>query len=408
MKQQSLSVLFYLNKAKTNQQGRCSIYCRITYLKQRKQFSTGNYVFPTDWNAKKQKLRSSKINDVINGELLLISQKINKVFLNLKLNESEFGVQDILEKYFEKTKKMEGHLIRYFTRFQEKRKKLIGKDLTHSTWQKFEYVKMQAQDFIKSKYKTSDYPLSKLNNQFLVDFEYYLKTERNQKQVTTNKAIQRLRKPVTVAVAEGYLDKDPFILYKPRKVIKEVVFLSPAELKQIELAEFSQPRLNFVRQLFVFSCYTGLAYNELFRLRRQNIVLGFDKGLWIQMKREKTSKPISVPLLPIALKIIEKYSGHNNLIFPRISNQKYNSYLKEIAAVLGIEKKLTTHTARKTFASTVLLYNDVPMEIVSELLGHSSLKVTQDSYAKVVQRKVSEAIKVLEVKLVEDTENRKL
>lgn len=156
----------------------------------------------------------------------------------------------------------------------------------------------------------------------------------------------------------------------------------------MENYQFAQKRLSFIQDLFVFSCYTGLPYRELMNLKQNNIINGFDGNLWIQMKREKTGKVLSIPLLPTALNILNKYDNENS-IFPKISNQKYNSYLKEIGAVIGIEKKLTTHTARKTFASTVLLYNDVPMEIVSELLGHSSMKITQDSYGKVVQKKIS-------------------
>ena len=123
-------------------------------------------------------------------------------------------------------------------------------------------------------------------------------------------------------------------------------------------------------------------------LEQKHVIMGFDGNLWIQMKREKTSKNLSIPLLPKALKILEKYSNEG-YVFPRISNQRYNSYLKEISTIVGIEKKLTTHMARRTFATTVLLYNEVPMEIVSELLGHSSLKTTQDSYAKIVKNKIS-------------------
>jgi integrase len=134
-------------------------------------------------------------------------------------------------------------------------------------------------------------------------------------------------------------------------------------------------------------------------LSKQNIQIGFDDVNWIQMKREKTQRQISIPILPKAQEIIEKYSNDINLVFPSISNQKFNSYLKEIADITGIEKRLTHHIARKTFASTVLLYNDVPMEIVSELLGHSNMLITQESYGKVVQKKVSEAIKNLAVKL---------
>ncbi|MFT5216852.1 MAG: integrase/recombinase XerD [Glaciecola sp.] len=125
-----------------------------------------------------------------------------------------------------------------------------------------------------------------------------------------------------------------------------------------------------MKDLFIFCCYTGLAYNELSRLEHKHIQKGFDDMFWISMKREKTSKDFSIPLLPQAEGLIKKYQSKESLVFPKVSNQKYNSYLKEIGVIIGIEKRLTTHIARKTFASTVLLYNNVPMEIFSELLGH--------------------------------------
>jgi integrase len=170
-----------------------------------------------------------------------------------------------------------------------------------------------------------------------------------------------------------------------------VVFLSNDELSEIESHNFSQPRLELVRDLFVFCCYTGLAFNEMSNLEPKHIILGFDNNQWIEMVREKTNKKISIPLLPKSKVIIEKYTGTEcKYVLPRISNQKFNSYLKEIAEVIGVEKNLTHHTARKTFASTVLLYNDVPIEIVSELLGHSKISTTQEYYAKVVKKKVSQ------------------
>ncbi|HEY5688411.1 MAG TPA: site-specific integrase, partial [Yeosuana sp.] len=267
-------------------------------------------------------------------------------------------------------------------------KRLVGIDIKLGTWKKFEYVKEHVQTFIKWKYKASDYPLKDLKQQFLVDLEYYLKTEKHLAQATINKLIQRLRKPVKITISEGYLDRDPFMLHKSKRVKKEIVFLSPEELQALENHSFSQPKLQLVQNLFVFSCYTGLPYNELLNLKHNNIIKGFDGNLWIKMKREKTAKELSIPLLPKALDILKLYSNEG-LVFPRISNQKYNSYLKEIADLVGIEKKMTTHMARRTFASTVLLYNDVPMEVVSELIGHSSMKITQDSYGKVVQKKIS-------------------
>lgn len=211
--------------------------------------------------------------------------------------------------------------------------------------------------------------------------------------------VQRLRTPVKMAVSEGYLDRDPFMLHKAKRVIKNVVFLSEEELKKIECHIFYQSRLEIVRDLFVFCCYTGLAYNEMNNLNKNHLVDGFDGNKWIQMKRQKTGKDISVPLLPKAVKIIAKYNTDSENILPKLSNQKINSYLKEISEIVGISKRITHHTARKTFASTVLLYNSVPMEIVSELLGHSSINITEDYYGKIVQKKVSEQMNLLSKKL---------
>jgi integrase/recombinase XerD len=390
MKQQTMIVLFYLNKAKTNQKGVCPIYCRITFLKKRKQFSTGQFVNPKHWNSKAQRVLSKDVNcNYINGQLSLIAQKINNTYLKLQLQQIEFNVGDISNLYFGWGRMKEDTLVSYYNKYLAKISKLIGKDIKEPTYKKFEYVKGFLESFIQFKFNAKDIALKKLELLFLDDLEYYLKTERNLGQATINKIIQRLRRPIKEAVSEGYLDKDPFMLYKAKTIKTRVVFLSPDELQIFENFTFTQPRLQLVKDLFIFCCYTGLAYNELSRLEHKHIQRGFDDMFWISMKREKTSKDFSIPLLPQAEGLINKYQSKESLVFPKISNQKYNSYLKEIGAIIGIEKKLTTHIARKTFASTVLLYNDVPMEIVSELLGHSSMKITQDSYGKVVQKKIS-------------------
>ena len=278
--------------------------------------------------------------------------------------------------------------------FLERLKKLIGIDLKQVTWDKFFYVKQHVKAFIKWKYDRNDYALKDLKLQFLHDFEYYLKVEKKQQQITINKSIQRFRKPVKVAVGEGYLAKDPFMLYKTKSVKKEVIFLSVDELKKLEGYKFSQPRLEMVKNMFIFCCYTGLAYAEMAALEDKHITIGFDGLKWISMERKKTGRVINIPLLPKALKILKIYENENSLL-PYLSNQRFNSYLKEIASIIGIEKRLTHHTARKTFASTVLLFNNVPMEIVSELLGHSSMSITQEYYGKIVMKKVSEEIKKL-------------
>ncbi len=220
-------------------------------------------------------------------------------------------------------------------------------------------------------------------------YEYYLKTEKKLQQSTVNKAIQRFRRVVKYAISEDYLAKDPFMLYKAKRVKKEVVFLTPEQLKKLEKIDFKIKRIQYIKDLFIFCCYTGLGFKEMSELKKKAIKKEFDGELWLNIHRDKTSKMYKVPLLPKAKEIMEKYTNESDFVFEGVSNTKFNLYLKEIADVVGLDFNLTHHIARKTFASTVLLYNDVPMEIVSKLLGHSSMKVTQDSYGKIVERKMS-------------------
>jgi integrase len=396
-----IKIRFYIDKTKTNKMGNCPINCRTTYKKQRKQFSTGLFIKPESWDSKHQSVKPpNDENNIINIQLSLIKSKINKAFLMLQIQENNYDLNDIYTLYKGKKIAKEQNVLEVFESYLNMLKKLIGIDIKQATWNKFHYVRNNVKSFIKWKYKTNDFPLKKLTLQFLIDFEYYLKVEESQKQITINKSIQRVRKPIKVALSKGYLERDPFMMYKAKSVKTEIVFLSVDELESLEKHQFTQPRLQQVKDWFVFSCYTGLAYNEISKLQKKHIVKGFDGEFWIEMKREKTQKNISVPILPKALELIDKYADENSeFVFKICSNQRYNSYLKEIAPILGIEKRLTTHTARKTFASTVLLYNDVPMEIVSQLLGHSSITITEDSYGKIVQKKVSEQMVKLNTKL---------
>ena len=396
MNQNALSVLFYLNKAKTNKQGRCPIKCRLTYLNARKEFSTGEFIIPKNWNSKLQK---SAKNEQLNVQLEIIKTNIRRSFLELQISQITYGIEEIFKGYIGKPLDKEKYFIEYFKEFQAKKNQLIGIDLQLGTWKKFEYAQVQFEAFLKYKLNKKDIRLNALKIQTLNDFEHYLKTVRLQKQVTINKTIQRLRKPIKEAINEGYLEKDPFVSFKPGKVIKEIIFLTDEELKILENHEFFHPRLSLIKDLFVFCCYTGLAYHEMSELKQKHIVLGFDGNQWIKMKRRKTNKLISIPILPKAKKILMKYEGAGEFSLPKISNQKLNSYLKEVGVLIGLDKTISHHTARKTFASTVLLYNDVPIEIVSELLGHSSINITQEYYGKIVQKKVGMEMERLKLKL---------
>lgn len=197
--------------------------------------------------------------------------------------------------------------------------------------------------FIKWKYNRNEYALKDLKLQFLHDFEYYLKVENEQSQITINKSIQRFRKSIKVAVAEGYLDSDPFMLFKTRSVKKKVVFLSVEELKRLEEYNFSQKRLEDVKNMFIFCCYSGLAFAEMSAFNSKHITIGFDGLKWISMERKKTGRVINIPLLPKALEILKLYENEDFLL-PVRSNQCFNSYLKEITSIVGIEKRFTSYS----------------------------------------------------------------
>lgn len=401
MHQEKISVLFVISTNKTNKKGLCPLNCRITFNKQRKQFTTGLFVNPKTWNNKLQQLSSKDKNlDYLNSQIELIRKKILDTSRIFQLQNLEFSIEDLYLKYLGEEPKKKERVLSYYRNYLLRIKKLIGIEIKENTYQKFIYVANHLENFIKWKYNSNDYLMEDLNLQFLNDFEYYLKTEKGQMQITINKTIQRFRTPFKQAISEAIIDRDPFILYKAKKTKKEILFLRTEELKKLENYDFKQQRLKTIRDLYVFCCYTGLAFNEMSKLEKSHIQKGFDGFDWIQMKREKTQRSIAIPLLPKALEIIKIYSEDSTLVFPIISNQKFNSYLKEIAEIVGITIKLTHHTARKTFASTVLLYNDVPMEIVSELLGHSSIVITQQSYGKIINSNVSKHLEELKKKLV--------
>ncbi|NRB58307.1 MAG: site-specific integrase [Winogradskyella sp.] len=393
-----ISILFLLQKSRLNKRGKCPIRCRLTFNKKRKEFSTGIFINPDYWDSKKQLALPQNKYGHINTQLSLISQEINKAFLFLLVNSDVFDVEDIHLKYKGETIKADKTLLEVFELHNNRMKRLIGIEYAASTYAKFSTARDHAANFIKFKYDKKDILLESITLNYLKDFDFYCKSELGHRQVTINKSIQRVRKIIKLALAEGFIEKDPFILYKRKRQITKVIYLTTKELKRLESYEFKQSKLNYIKDLFIFCCYTGLPYMELMNLKPKHIYKEFDGNNWIRITRVKTSRELSIPILPKAQQIIDKQPIGDN-IFRRISNQKYNSYLKEIADIVNIDKNLTTHVARKTFATTVLLYNDVPMEIVSELLGHSNITITQSHYGKIVQKKVSSAIERLKDRL---------
>ncbi|MCP2037336.1 site-specific integrase [Chryseobacterium sp. HSC-36S06] len=385
-----LSILFLLRRNSINAKGICPIECRITLDKQRKPFATGLFINPDNWNASKQKAHPPNIdNTQINTQLSLIKQEINQAFLLLQIQNKDFDVDDIYRQYKGENIKQDQTIMKMFSLHIAKQEKLIGISITAVSVAKFHQTRNHVKTFVKHKFNKSDFLLREMTMAFITEFEYYLKAEKKFKQNTIHKTLQRFKQIVKQAVGLDFLEKDPFLLHRNKKPTKQVIFLSTEELAALEHYNFASKRLQQVADLFIFCCYTGLAYKEMANFEKTDVFTGFDGRKWISVFRIKTQKIYEIPLLHKAEMILGKYDSGENAL-PKISNQRFNSFLKEIGAIVGIEKTLTHHLARKTFASTILLYNDVPMEVVSELLGHSEMQTTQNHYAKVVNRKVSE------------------
>ncbi|MVN92675.1 site-specific integrase [Mucilaginibacter aquatilis] len=384
-----LSILLYVYRSKVNGKGLVPVYCRITLNGRRKQFSTGCSLQPMDWDAGKSKYKglSSEARH-INKKLSSIRKAILKAYDDLALKSKHFDVDQLYDEYCGRTIEVKT-ILGVFDLHILQIKELLGKDYSPATYQKFILIKSHIKEFIKTSYRLDDYPLADLKLGFLYDLEHYLKARKKQNQNTVNKTIERVKKISRLAVAHGWLSHDPFALFRKKPYTKEVVFLDNEELRQLESCQLSE-RLNTVRLLFLFSCYTGLAYHELTTLRKVHIKKDNKGMLWIEMIRQKTKRPISVLLLPKALDILESYDYTSNagILLPVISNQKLNAFLKEIAVKASIHKHLTHHVARKTFATTVLLNNDVPVDVASFMLGHSRVSTTEEFYAKVQKERV--------------------
>jgi integrase len=284
-------------------------------------------------------------------------------------------------------------LLSMFKEHNSKVKQLINLEYAHATYMRYQTTLRHTEEFITWNYKTKDFDVRKLNFKFISDFEFYLKGVKKVGHNATMKYLANLKKIVLTCVKNDIIGKDPFFAFKFAKHEVDRVALTEHELRTVANKVFEIPRLEQVRDIFVFCCYTGLAYADVAKLSKMDIIEGRSGEMWINIKRQKTDSASRIPLLPPALKLLKKYENQlerlDKHLLPVLSNQKMNAYLKEIGDVCGIVKPITFHLARHTFATTVTLSNGVPIETVSRMLGHRSLKTTQ-LYAKVLDKKVSD------------------
>ena len=398
----SFSLLFWINKSKINKNGDTPIYARVTVNGKRAEIATGEKINPERWAIKSGSVKGNREDArTINSALDRMKLKIKDVYHTLAEEEKSFTA-DVVKQIYLGKKQKERTVLEVFRQHNEQMRAQVGKEYALGTYKRYETSLMLTEEFLKGKYNRSDMKLSELRFSFITDYEFYLKTVRNNNHNTTIKYLRNFKKIIHLAVANDWLNKYPFGAHKA--TIKEVKrdFLTQEELDRMNEKQFSADRLNMVKDTFLFCCYTGLAYVDVAKLTPKNIATGIDGEHWLFVDRTKTGSPSNVPLLPPALTIIKRYQGHpetenKGLLLPVISNQKLNAYLKEIADICGINKHLTFHIARHTFATTVTLTNGVPIESVSSMLGHKNLRTTQ-IYAKVVKKKVSEDMQKLRTK----------
>lgn len=351
----TFKILFYCKKNAVKSNGKAPIMARVTLNGEIVQFSVKCEVDPAEWNPKAGRAigkSASAINlnslldgfranltqhyrDIADRDASVTAEKVRNAFLGLQTREDS--------------------LLDLFDHHNENLHAQIGKGVSRDTYMKYLRTRTRLYDFMKYKYNISDINLKEINHSFLCDFEVYIKTVHSCGQNSTAKFMQRLKSIILIAKSNGWIKADPFLSYKLHFEKSEREYLTEPELEAIMKKNFPIKRLETVRDIFVFSSFTGLAYVDVFNLTESNIRTTFDESLWLIGKRVKTGVSYRVPLLDVPLQIIEKYKGTlpNNAVLPIISNQKMNSYLKEIAAVCGVDKNLSFHVARHTFATFI-------------------------------------------------------
>jgi len=399
----TFNLLFFIKKNKIRTNGTAPIYLRITIDGKAADIAAKRYIEPQKWDGKAHKaLGNSQEARTLNVYLKTLEQQVyDSHYIMLKEDNNVTAVG--LKSKLLGTDIEQRMLIPIFQDHNDKVEALVGHDFAPGTLERYKTSLKHTQEFINWKYKTSDIDIKAMDHAFIMDYDFWLRSVRKCGNNTAVKYIKNFKKIIRLCMAHGWLTKDPFLGYKAKLKAVERPFLSKEEIKTMYEKEFVSDRLTQVRDVFLFCCYTGLAYVDVKKLTKSHINIGVDGEQWIFTRRQKTDTSTRVPLLPVAKEFVLRYENHpqcinSNVLFPVVSNQTMNSYLKEIANVCGINKALTFHIARHTFATTVTLSNGVPIESVSKMLGHTNIKTTQH-YAKTLDKKVSDDMLTLRNKL---------
>jgi site-specific recombinase XerD len=397
-----ITLHIYAKTTKANAAGQLPIYIRLTVDGQRFEFSSKKFIEKSKWSPELSKMKgNSEEARTLNNYLDLMKSKVFDVQMELIHKNEELSLENFKSRILG-THQRERMIIPIYQNHNDKIEDLIGNGYAYGTLERFKISLKHLQEFISWKYNVLDIGINKIDYAFVTEFEFYLRSVKKCNNNTAVKYVRNFRKIIKICLDNDWMEKDPTTRYEGKMKEVERDFLTEDELNRIYNKRFSSERLTLVKDIFIFSCYTGLAYVDVKGLKKDHIAIGIDGEKWIFKNRQKTDTKSKIPVLPIAEEIIQKYADHprclnEDAILPILTNQKMNSYLKEIGDLCDIPKEITFHMARHTFATSVTLTNGVPIETVSKMLGHKNIQTTQH-YAKVLDRKVSEDMMILKQK----------
>ena len=390
MERSSFSILFSIRESKARKNGNTPIEVTITINGERCSFSTGKQIKVTSWDKNRQLVKGKDEEATsLNNYLKSVRAKLYEKEAELLDRGFIITAQLLYDAYFDKVECLkERSLLSVLEEHNTERKAMVGKTVAPATYWIFEYTGRLLREFILKKYNREDLYLRELNIGFIQGFHSFLLSEKKMGQNSCTKHLKFLKKLLNLAVANSYISYNPVNAYKVEREPVEVDFLDEEELRKIINFDTPIPRFEKARDFFLFGCFTGLSYIDIKTLAPEHFEKDSAGRIWIKKRRIKTGILSRIPLLPIAKLILDKYKGGEKLL-PIQDPADLNKYLKDIAILCGINKRICFHTSRHTFASTVTLANNISLEVVSKMLGHTNTRMTAH-YAKLIDKCIGE------------------
>ena len=398
-----LKIKMIAHKGKPNKSGRVPILMQLTIGQQTCHISTKQNILPEKWGDGKP-IGHTREDQAITAFLEEIRTKAYNKFLQLQGQNINVTPERLKQALLGKDQVQPRGYVEIFDQWLVEYSKMVGITTSKRTLDKYILVRNRLQDYIASQLGVKDISLEEVTPKFLSNFDNYLRVEYNMANNHAMKIRQKLRTIYKVAIDNGWVSKNPFSTVKIHFDPVERDVLTKSELTALIQTDMIFDRLEKMRDVFVFACFTGLAHCDVAGLTKENIITDEAGQVWLKTHRQKTSEVVDIPLLEIPQLIIKKYQGMKELngkLLPTLTNSCSNLYLKEVAVRCGINKTLTFHMARHTFATTVTLSNGVPIESVAKMLGHRNIRTTQ-IYAKVIKDKLAEDMNNLATRICGD------